>query len=494
MVNKVESSLEDQNKLVEFVLSKIKNHKRIVEQVKTNRPEPQLRLRFFADESDDEIDILSSIIFKNRKKMFERSPSNVSMSNEYKTEILTLLEDIQISENDKLPAKTQIYFISADPNRKASSFGKNSSQLKPSKFMFKGKTISEKDLSRQTKNAFENIKSVSNIKPEIKQFCIDLLDQIENSPPRNNNGVKIKSELGKEIEPQDINTIAKNFGEILGALWYMKIDPEEDEVEYPSKDNERIVDYTIHTNRNGSAYLQPVSAKSKQGAPSALSGLLVGQKNRIKNIKNRPNSIDFIYNNFLEELCSLNLEESIIYANRNFMSSETEAYGKLRRKITSLSKYEQPSATVRKIENYITKKYANKIDKKNPESVDKITNEFIQDFSDIFESCSFSPDFQKVKRAMLSNSKIELLLYPLGRAAVYEMNSDENGLLDYFNFIMRKSGIAQVTINLTSDSIKFNLYNDPRMESSRGTYYFEYNSSYEKPKNKGFSFKLKPGK
>ena len=139
------------------------------------------------------------------------------------------------------------------------------------------------------------------------------------------------------------------------------------------------------------------------------------------------------------------------------------------------------SSIIRKIENYINTKYSKQIDRKNKESIEEVANKFLEDFSDVFEACSYVPDIGKVKTGLLSNSKIELLLFPLGKAAANAMNGNDD-LVDFFNFLMRKSGISQVSINLSRTHISFTLYNDPRLErSSRGTYYFEYNASYERP-------------
>ena len=494
--DELKTPLENQKQLISIINSKInsinkqkkaKGEPLVVEPVSSSRT-PHLRLRFLTDEKIDVVKVLSDEIF-NGQQIFEVKPGKKIISGDYDTQILKLLKPI-----GQIPADTEIYLIVADVNKKQSSFGKNSSELKPDKFHFNGKILDENKITSETKNAFENIKSVSKLKTEIKLFCIDLLDQVEHHPPRNGQETTINSKYGELIEPQDINTIAKNFGEILGALWYMKTDPIKDnKTEYPKSNNERLIDYTIHTNKNNSPYLQPISAKSKEGAPSAISGLIVGQKNRIKNIKIKKQSLEFVYYEFLNDLCTLNTQESILYVNSHFLF-ETTAFKKLKNKIRVINKYEGMANTIRKIENYINTKYVKKIDRRNPQSIEEAANSFLEDFSDVFEACSFSPDFGKVKSAMLSNSKIELLLYPLGRVAANAMNENET-LVDFFNSLMKSTGISQISINLTKTKMTFTLYNDPRLErSSRGTYYFEYNASYSNPKNKGLSFKLKPGK
>lgn len=510
--NLANSPIKNQKELISYIKLKIKEqNKTKIDIVGSNRDDIHLRLRFFNIQEDEEIEVLNRVIL-NGNYLQKVGKLSDSISNEYTTYVLKLLKNIkedEKSENIKIPKGTKICFISADPSRKVSSFGKNSSVLKPSKFHFNGKVLSETELNSKTKEAFRNIESVSKLKQEIKQFCMDLMDQVENSPPKNNNGVKIKSEVGNLIEPQDINTIAKNFGEILGALWYMKIDPIEDSVEYPKSDTEQIVDYTIHTNKSGTAYYQRVSAKSKQGAPSSLGGLLSLEKDKIKKIT----TVNKNKKEFLIEICDKNIEESIIYANFRFneqLDGRTDAFKELQKIINSIKNVgsnEQPKKIIQNINDYIYKKYIKKSASYRPnnmtqenymKSLEKPEQLFKDDFSNFFQVCKYSPDISVIKKILnekKQNKLIDLILFPLGKFAVKKMN-DDSELIDLLNLIMKKSGIAQVNINLTNDTVRFNLYNDPRLlNSSRvGFYEYEYNASYTKPKNKGFSFKLKPGK
>lgn len=477
--NKIEKIKKDNSK---------EKYKNLVEVVSSKRNQtgnqPHLRLRFL-NENENELEILNLVLFNSaRKSKFKRSEALNRVSGYYSTEILTTEEKIS-----NIPAGTKIHFISTDPNKKA-SFNKNSSELKPSKFKFNGRIFSEENLSRDTKEAFENIKSVSKIKPEIKQFCIDLLEQIENSVIRNGIETQIQSELGEKIQNQDINTVAKNFGEILGAAWYMKVDPIKNTVEYPSSDTQQIVDYTVHANNSNLNYQQPISAKSKTGAASAISGLISRERSKIIKMRRKAEDKDKKYNSFLQKITSLNLQESLIYANLGKGINETKACETLR-EMVKFDKTDTPKTIIKKFDKFVKENYTN-VEGKNLQDrkiLKETTKKFISDFSQFFKDCDYNVDSSKVPNKLKSQNKIDLILYPLGKAAVNEMNNDD-GLIKYFNLIMKNSGIAQVSIYLTKNSIKFNLYNDPRLESSKGFYTFEYNAYYDSPRNRGLSFKL----
>jgi len=98
----------------------------------------------------------------------------------------------------------------------------------------------------------------------IREFCKDLLDASERSDG------KIESEFMDSISNSDITTIAKNFGEISGALWYMThYNKKATAVEYPNESNFPLVDYFIHEDKKKIA----VSAKANDGAPPSINAI-----------------------------------------------------------------------------------------------------------------------------------------------------------------------------------------------------------------------------
>jgi hypothetical protein len=483
--NSVDSPIEDQEKLIKFILSKVSKSKQ-VEKVSSIRKEAHLRLRFNLDDGDTELEVLNRLISRSSTQTLQMFKSSKSYSDEYETNILKLIKTV---ENDEVSLGTKIYFVIADKNRKTEELNKNSKDLTPEKFRFSGEVLTEFELVSRVKQAFKNISSVSEVKGEVKQFCEDLLDQVQSQPPKNNSRVKIQSKVKDSIRQQDINLVAKNFGEILGSLWYMKSDSSSNKVEFPRSERNAVVDYMVHTSKNNNPFVQAISAKSGKGAPSAIAGILARKKTKIQ--KSKPRDTTSKSNKeFLLDLTEYKVKESIIYANRRLY---TPAFMQLQKQI-KFQMYDSVTTIVNKIDDYVAKKYLKKINKNNAESVRTTTDEFIEDFSVFFDLCPFTPNKQKVAKILASKSDgSSLFIYPLGRAAVNAMNGDES-LVDYLNLVLKNSGIAQLTINLTNDDVKFTLYNDPRLNSSKGHYIFEYNSMYDNPGNRGFSFKLIPGR
>lgn len=113
------------------------------------------------------------------------------------------------------------------------------------------------------KNIIAGLKA-SSAPINIREFCKDLLDASER------NDGKITSEFMESISNADITTIAKNFGEISGALWYMThYNKKATGVEYPNESNFPLVDYFIHEGKKKIA----VSAKANDGAPPSINAI-----------------------------------------------------------------------------------------------------------------------------------------------------------------------------------------------------------------------------
>lgn len=484
-MDKLSTSEEDQEKLIDFVLSKLSNTTS-VESVYVNRDKgklPHLRLRFSLANNQTELDLLNSITGANFK-LIKTKNKNSKISGKYELNILKLLKEVQ----DIKPG-TEVYLVIADKNRETGT-KKNSKELTPAKFKFNGKIIPKGELISRVNEAFKNIKPVSDTKTEVKQFCQYLLDEVNRSNIKNKLAIKLDKQFKDTISQDEINIIAKNFGEILGSLWYMKYDPPSTDVEFPLGEATEVVDYTIHTKKDNSNFLQPISAKSKKGASSGLSGLLSSEKRKIQKSKPRGDSKE--YKEFLLKLAEIGqsggntkIYKSIIYANIKYY---TNAYLNLSTKLNLTSG--NPSDVMQDIEEYIQTNYLDKIKKNDSKSLDSVSKQFNKDFKQFYSLCNLErlPDDRMIKQFFSTGSKT-LLYFALGKAAVTRMNQD-TGLKDYLNLVLKQSGIAQLNIFLTNDELKFVLYNDPRLNSSKGEYIFEYASMFNKPNNKGFSFKL----
>ena len=124
-----------------------------------------------------------------------------------------------------------------------------------------GKTIPKGSFVKEVEKAIESNAMVA---PHAKEFMIELL----------NNSSKSRATLPKaKLSDKDIAIVAKDFGEISGAWWFLNNYDKEGEVaaiEFPSKSNEKLVDYyAVLKNK----LKIPVSAKAGGGAAPSISSV-----------------------------------------------------------------------------------------------------------------------------------------------------------------------------------------------------------------------------
>ena len=190
------------------------------------------------------------------------------------SKLLKKLHNVQVRASDKSISgtfSTQEIILKEKIGNAAVNDGCYLVVTTSSKGVLSGKNLTPDDLKLpgiHKKNVFKKailagLKS-SDAPVNIKEFCKDLLDASERSDG------KIDSEFMSSISNSDITTIAKNFGEISGALWYMNhYNKKATAVEYPNESNYPLVDYFVHQDKKRIA----VSAKANEGAPPSINAI-----------------------------------------------------------------------------------------------------------------------------------------------------------------------------------------------------------------------------
>ena len=137
--------------------------------------------------------------------------------------------------------------------------------LSPDGLGLSGKDLSKSSFITTVKNALNH----ADISPDIRTFLVALLEASKG------NG-QIKDEDVKDISDADLNTIAKDFGELSGALWFMTHHNNRvQSIEYPRISNSKLVDYIAKIDRNNqiSVSAKASTTKNAGGAPPSISNI-----------------------------------------------------------------------------------------------------------------------------------------------------------------------------------------------------------------------------
>jgi hypothetical protein len=433
---------------------------------------------------------LTNGLFKKELTIAEKE-----ISGTFPTYILETNKNVTIQKSknnfETIPKGTKIYFVNTVHTNDKAKFNKNSKALTPAKFNFSGSTIKENFLKGKILRAFSSVRALWDVDFKIEFFCSELVKYIDKYPPGNDiplkfsqiKNLKSKSEqeLISEINNSDINVIAKNFGEILGSLWYMRIDPENNSVYYPIKENQPVIDYKVHTYNTNRVITstKPISAKSGSGAASAISGLYLDEKQdldyNISTIENTEpsNSEEKTLKDFLIKTKNKTIPQKILSINEEILKHK-KPYSLLASNIVG-------EVTLTSINNFL--------------HTIKDYDDASEKLKDFFDSCEY--DYKKPEKERIlseifskkSGSRLGAVIYPLGVYAAKEMNKNKDWL-NFLNKIIKGKKIIQVNIYLTKKDIRFtkNDINDP---DSKKSYEFVYNGMARDENNRGMSFKLK---
>jgi hypothetical protein len=175
------------------------------------------------------------------------------ISGKYRTEVLTLKKSI-----DGAKVGDQIYIVNAVTSRGEL----RPKELTPEKIgVATGKEVTRNEFKKKVIQGIDKLK----VSIPVKEFMKDLMDSAEDKSGR------IKSEHLEQISDSDINVIAKDFGEVSGAWWYLSVyDKTAKGILYPTQSNLRLIDYyATYKNEPNVA----ISAKAGKGAPPSIDAI-----------------------------------------------------------------------------------------------------------------------------------------------------------------------------------------------------------------------------
>lgn len=212
-----------------------------VKTIDSSRGGPHLRVEYNGDVRS----LLNSIAPCNI------SPSLVSISGTYETNVLTLKN--KISSVQGSAKGDSIYLVVATSSRGILK----TKQLAPEKFGIVGKNISKSNYVGTVTSAINDVTVPQNI----KNVMVSLLESSEK------NSSSITEEV-KTLSDTDVNIIAKDFGEITAACWFMNnYDKAVNSINFPTVSNVKLVDF--FANKPNGAKVA-ISVKSGEGAPPSI--------------------------------------------------------------------------------------------------------------------------------------------------------------------------------------------------------------------------------
>lgn len=320
--------------------------------------------------------------------------------------------------------------------------------LTPDGLKLAGKTIQ--------KAAFisEVVKAVSTnalVAPHVKEFMIEVLK----------NSTKDRSILPKaKLSKQDVKVIAKDFGEITGAWWFLNNYEQSGSpvvaIEFPSKSNQKLVDYYAIL-KNGLKI--SVSAKAGEGAAPSITSVW----EMIKGKQFSDPSERTVYE-FIEAIAENSGTEGIIIAAKTLKSKIYLLVGK----IISENNYGE-----KHIEDWLTTF-------KDGDSVYSSLDEHF--YSKIGKDAKL-----KTLNDMWNSSgrKSGAILSPMAYALVDEANENAK-YTGFLTDVLRTTGIQQLYIDLSSTAVEYDL-----RAFAKSEFIFEYHSNAANPGGNKIGFKLK---
>jgi hypothetical protein len=321
--------------------------------------------------------------------------------------------------------------------------------LTPDGLGLSGKIIPKGNYLKEVQKA---IQATTMVAPHVKEFLIDILK----------NSSKDRATLQKkEISEKDIAIIGKDFGEISGAWWFLNNYDKNDgivAIEFPSKANEKLVDYyAILKNK----MKIPVSAKSDEGAAPSISSVWA----MIKGTSITDPSDRKVYN-FIGAISEYSGTDGIIMAAK---AMDSQVYQLVRKIIGEKGDYDNDSV-----------------------------EEWLKNFKDgqaAFDSLN-EHLYSKIGRAGKLSTLIEMwntagqrksgaILSPMAYAIVDEVNENPK-YTGFLTDILRSHNIQQLYIYLSATSVEYDLRG-----FAESNFVFEYHSNAANPGGNKIGFKLK---
>jgi hypothetical protein len=350
--------------------------------------------------------------------------------------------------------KTRIKFdMMQKPGTRGSSDPTNVKTIKdkslaPDGLGLGGKTILKRDYIKTVNTAID---ACTVIAPHIKEFLKVFLEKSKTTN-------STLSTATKDISGKDLAIIAKDFGEIAGAWWFLNnYDGDIASIEFPARSNEPLVDYY---GVYGNKLKIGVSAKSGSGAAPSISSVwkMIGTRT-FTDLNDRK------VHDFIGAVVNNSGTEGIVKAAKAMNSPLYKTVGTLIGKLTytadDIEAWMKKFKTAKDAHEFLTKNFYSKIGRSSP-----LTS---------FETIWSKP----------SSKRGGTILSPMAYALITEVNANKKNT-EFLTDIVRANNIEQLYVNLSATTLKYELkgFRD-------SNFIFEYHSNAANPGGNKIGFILK---
>lgn len=367
--------------------------------------------------------------------------SKTSISGTYETKEIVLGKKIAgVADTDK---GDTINLVVANSSRGLLK----TKQLTPEQFKIVGKKIAKNSYVSEMVEKIKEKKLPTNIENV-------LLSMLEASKTNSN---KITDEV-KTLTDTDLNIIAKDFGEIISANWFMNhYEKSVNKIEFPTISNLKLVDFFAYK-PNGAKIA--VSVKSGDGAPPSIDSVAEILKDVKYTDRKKQNAkkaiIEISDNSVVEGIVQANKElgtKGYLWIKKNMMNGRDFNAADCEAAMKQFSDYEE-------------------------------AQKFLKPF---YELISRSASDKIAERIFATNSKRSgMIISPLGYSLVDEMNTNKD-YLGVLNEAAQSLNVTQVYVKVFKSSTRIEYtvkgYSDSMFK-------FSYNANAGNPGLKKISFVL----
>jgi len=396
---------------------------------KTTRGGPHVRTAI-----DGDFESKFKRIAKVKFSMLDRS-----ISGSFPTYEIKLLKEIEETDGFNIPKGTTCLFV----NSRSAKGSVNNKEFTPDALGCAGKRYTSKQL-------YEKLCDVIKTHPKFNKVGAFMLSLTESSY---NNSDTL--DFGDSVSTSDIAKIAKDFGELTGALWLMNT-KYKGKAFFPLASNEPLIDYIIETKTGD----KKISAKAGKGAPPSINVVADALKAGEVEISNAEKK----YAKIIIDISESSTIDGILKASETYNTPGYREAKKLLGKVTRSN-----------IENYLNnfprwdlaEKATTKFHKSMNRSVSKMMWERI-----------YGAGNSKVR-------KDGIMISPMGYHLVDRLNRDIK-LTDLLNKVLSSLTVEQLYLLTNGTKLNYKL-----VPFKDGKFVFHYNANAGNPSLKKISFKMK---
>jgi hypothetical protein len=295
---------------------------------------------------------------------------------------------------------------------------------------------------------------------ENKEYIVEFLEVSGKT------GIQNPLTKGKTVTKKDVATIAKDFGEVAGAWWFINNHKDKtlcglDFIEFPKAINEPLVDYYVGCSSSGLKI--GISAKAKAGAAPALKSIWKAVADKVPKSPLEKTVWEFIKISVLSDGLT-----SLVELNKHYNST---AYGLVQKLI------KKDDFTWGDVENWFSKYHPGD----GTDLYKKLDKEF---YSKLPTKRQVKAD--AIEQILVSKgaARAGIILSPMNYSLMDEINENKQ-YTNYLNKVARTLGVEQLYVYLKPSQVSYN-----SKPFTKADFEFAYWSNAGKPANNKWGFKM----